>query len=274
MHDASGTQLDPRSTLRQRVDYVMNSSDSLLGRVFAYTIQTLIVLSILTYSLETLPGLTSSQAKTLQLVETVTVLLFTAEYIVRLWASPNPLRYAFSFFGLIDLVAILPFWLATGMDLRYARILRMLRLFRILKLTRYNRAMRRFHTAMLLAREEIVVYLCLTGMLLFISAAGIYHFESEAQPDNFSSIFSALWWSLATLTTVGYGDVYPVTVGGRCFTAVMLMLGLGIVAVPAGLVASALSTAREMEESGKTLEDAEAQEDEYDEEYERSDEEE
>ena len=84
-------------------------------------------------------------------------------------------------------------------------------------------------------------------MLLFFSAVGIYYFESAAQPDSFSSIFQSMWWAVATLTTVGYGDVYPITVGGKLFTFFVLMVGLGIVAVPTGLVASALSTAREME---------------------------
>jgi len=87
-------------------------------------------------------------------------------------------------------------------------------------------------------------------MLLYFSAVGIYYFENEAQPDKFASVFHSLWWSVATLTTVGYGDVYPVTVGGKVFTFLVLLIGLGIVSVPAGLVASALSKARAMEDVG------------------------
>ncbi|MEZ6133522.1 MAG: ion transporter [Pirellulaceae bacterium] len=239
----------PTLSLRERIHRVLNDPDLPIGRVIAWTIQALIVTSIITYSLETLPDLSPAIRRWLTIIESVTVVIFTAEYLARLWAEPRTRDYAFSFFGLVDLAAILPFWLSTGFDFRYARILRMLRLFRILKLTRYNRAMQRFHRALMIAREEIVVYLSITAMLLFVAAAGIYHFEHEAQPEQFSSIFSSMWWSLATLTTVGYGDVYPITLGGRCFTAIMLMLGLGVVAVPAGLVASSLSTAREMEQT-------------------------
>ncbi|MEO1618953.1 MAG: ion transporter [Planctomycetota bacterium] len=231
---------------RRRIHELFNDTTTPVGRALAWSIQTLIVVSILTYSLETLPDLTPRQRFSLELIEKITVVIFTIEYLIRIWATPNRIRYATSFYGLIDLAAILPFWLATGFDFRYARILRLLRLFRILKLTRYTLALRRFERAMRSARDEIIVYLCLTSMLIFLAAAGIYHFENEAQPEVFSSIFAALWWSLATLTTVGYGDAFPVTTGGKCFTALMLLVGLGVVAVPTGLVASALSEAREM----------------------------
>ena len=95
--------------------------------------------------------------------------------------------------------------------------------------------------------EELVLFVAATVVLLFLAAVGIHHFESEAQPDVFTSVFHSLWWAVATLTTVGYGDVYPITAGGRVFTFAVLLVGLGVVSVPAGLVASALSKAREME---------------------------
>ncbi|MEZ6087850.1 MAG: potassium channel family protein [Pirellulaceae bacterium] len=180
-------------------------------------------------------------------IEGETVIVFTSEYLLRLWSAPVR-------FSTLQASSALSTWPRSSLSGSQPASISDMHVFygccdcfRILKLTRYNRAMQRFHKAMLLAREEIVIYLCLTSMLLFIAAAGIYHFEHEAQPEQFSSIFASLWWALATLTTVGYGDVYPITIGGRCFTAIMLMLGLGIVAVPAGLVASTLATAREME---------------------------
>ena len=110
---------------------------------------------------------------------------------------------------------------------------------------RYSKAIRRFHVAFRLAKEEFVLFAFVAVMILYLSAVGIYYFENEAQPEHFRSVFHSLWWAVATLTTVGYGDVYPVTVGGKIFTFFVLMVGLGIVAVPAGLVASALSKARE-----------------------------
>ena len=157
-----------------------------------------------------------------------------------------------SFYGIVDLLAILPFYLsAAGVDLYILRIVRMFRVLRILKLLRYNEALKRFGKALALAKEEIAVYSLATGMMLYLAAAGIYYFEHEAQPEVFGSIFHCLWWAVVTLTTVGYGDVYPVTAGGKAFTFVVLMCGLGIVAVPAGLVSAALSQVRRDEERAR-----------------------
>ena len=118
---------------------------------------------------------------------------------------------------------------------------------RILKLIRYSTAARRFHRAFVIAKDELILFFFVTLILLYLSAVGIYYFESTAQPEQFKSVFHSLWWAVVTLTTVGYGDIYPVTVGGRIFTFFVLMVGLGIVAVPTGLVASALSQARSEE---------------------------
>ncbi|GAA4443545.1 ion transporter [Novipirellula rosea] len=230
----------------------VEESDTRLGRLFDFSIQALIVLSLVTFSIETLPHLSPSYQKLLSALELLCVVVFTFEYIVRLWVADRKIAFVFSFFGVIDLIAILPFYLTLGIDLRSVRVFRFLRLFRILKLVRYNQAVRRFHRALLIAREEIVLFAVVALILLYLAAVGIYYFENEAQPEAFASVFHSLWWATATLTTVGYGDVYPVTVGGRCFTFLVLLVGLGIVSVPAGLVASALSKAREIED-GKEL---------------------
>ncbi|MFD0950094.1 ion transporter [Paraperlucidibaca wandonensis] len=160
---------------------------------------------------------------------------------------PNRWSFVTSFFGVIDLVAILPFYLTTGLDLRVVRAFRLLRLFRILKLARYSKAMNRFSVALSLAKEELVLFLAMSAVVLYLSAVGIYYFENTAQPEAFKSVFHSLWWSVTTLTTVGYGDMYPVTAGGKAFTFIVLLVGLGLVSVPAGLIASALSKARELE---------------------------
>ena len=127
------------------------------------------------------------------------------------------------------------------------RAFRFMSLVRILKLARYNTAIRRFHLALLIAKEELVLFLAATLLTLFIAATGIYYFENPAQPEKFASVFHALWWAVATLTTVGYGDIYPITVGGKIFTFFVLIIGLGVVSIPIGLVASAFSKVREME---------------------------
>jgi len=174
------------------------------------------------------------------------VAVFTVEYILRLAVARDRLGYAVSFYGAIDLVAILPFYLSVGIDLRAIRVFRLLRLFRVLKLVRYSKAIRRFHIALRIAREEIVLYVFVTLILLYLSAVGVYFCEHEAQPEVFQSVIHSFWWAIVTLTTVGYGDVYPITFGGRLFTCLVLFVGLGVVSVPAGLVASALAKAREI----------------------------
>ncbi|MFN3161224.1 MAG: ion transporter [Rubinisphaera brasiliensis] len=221
------------------------------GKVFALTIQSLIALSLVTFSIETLPDLSPETRRLLAVIEAVTVGIFTAEYLLRLVVAENKLSFVTSFFGIVDLLAILPFYISTGLDLRSVRAFRLLRLFRIFKLARYSAAVQRFHRALLIAREEVVLFFCVTIVLLFLAAVGIYHFENEAQPETFQSIFHSLWWAVATLTTVGYGDIYPITVGGRIFTFFILLIGLGIVSVPAGLVSAALTRAREIEDLEK-----------------------
>ena len=224
---------------------IVQRSDTTPGRIFDMVVMGLILVSVITVSIDTLPNLSPRIRAVFSWLEVVIVGLFTIEYALRIGTTPRKLRYAFSFHGLVDVVAILPFYLTLGgVDLRVVRVLQLFRVVRILKLSRYSKAIARFGKAMALAKEEIVLFVGVATALLYLSAAGIWYFEHEAQPEAFASILHSLWWATATLTTVGYGDVYPVTVGGKLFTFVILMCGLGIVAVPAGLVAAALSQVR------------------------------
>lgn len=227
--------------MRAYIKSIVEFNDNKLSKWFAFFIQALILLSILTFSVETLPNLKPETRTILRAIEIFCVLVFTIEYILRIYVADSKPRFIFSFFGLIDLLAILPFYLSFGVDLRSLRALRFLRLFRVLKLVRYNKAMNHFIKAMSSAKEQIFLFIFITMILIYFAAVGIYYFENEAQPDHFSSIFDSLWWAIITLTTVGYGDVYPITVGGKVFTFIILMIGLGIVAVPTGIIASALT---------------------------------
>lgn len=230
-------------TLKQ----IVERNDTRLGQAFDLVIQSLIIISLITFSIETLPDLSESTRFWLRLSEVVITIVFTFEYLLRIYVASPRYAYIFSFFGLVDLFAILPFYVVRGVDLRSIRALRLMRLFRIFKLARYTSAIRRFYRAFTIAREEIVLFLSATLVLFFLAAVGIYYFESHAQPEAFGSIFHCLWWAIITLTTVGYGDVYPITVGGRVFTFFLLLIGIGVISVPAGLLASALSKAREVE---------------------------
>ena len=223
---------------------VIDDTNKVRGKVFALSIQSLIILSLITFSVDTLPNLNPSTKSVLEIIEIFTVVIFSIEYLLRVFVAEKRTSYIFSFYGLIDLLAILPFYMSSGLDLRAIRVFRLLRLFRILKLFKYNRAFKRFHRAIVIAKEELIIFGFVAIMLLYLSAVGIYYFESEAQPEQFKSVFHSLWWAVTTLTTVGYGDMFPITAGGKLFTFFVLMVGLGIVAVPTGLIASALSQAR------------------------------
>lgn len=233
--------------MKEKVSKVVLERDSKAGVWFDYIVQLLIIVSIVSFTIETLPNLTKEQKSALNLIEVTCVILFSAEYVLRVILAKNKLRFIFSFFGIIDLLAILPFYLSFGIDLRSIRALRMLRLFRLFKLARYNKAISRIYIALKLVKEELIMFLSVALILIYLSGVGIYYFETYAQPDKFDSIFSSLWWAVATLTTVGYGDVYPITVGGKIFTFIILMVGLGIVAIPSGMISSALSEARHLE---------------------------
>jgi len=226
---------------------LLENTDLISGKVFAYFIQFLIIVSIVTFSIDTLPNLSQKTKNILSIIEVVTILIFTIEYILRIVVTEHRLRFIFSFYGLIDLAAILPFYVLSGFDLRAIRVFRLLRLIRILKLLKYNQAIKRFCRALIIAKEELILFGFISAIMLFLSAVGIYYFENSAQPEMFKLVFHSLWWAVTTLTTVGYGDMYPITVGGKLFTFFVLIIGLGIVAVPTGLVASALSQARDEE---------------------------
>lgn len=212
-----------------------------VGRGFNLTIKVLIVLSLISISLETLPDLDPVYMNVLLWFEYFTVAVFSIEYVLRVYAADRKRDFIFSFYGIIDLLAILPFYLTLGFDLRSLRIFRLLRLLRILKLGRYNKAMNRLNETFSSIKSELTIFFFLTVFVLYVAALGIYYFENPVQPDAFKSVFHSLWWAVATLTTVGYGDVYPVTFGGRLFTFAVLMVGLGLISVPTGLIASSLT---------------------------------
>ena len=169
----------------------------------------------------------------LAVFETFSVAVFTAEYVVRLWAARRRLRYALSPLALIDLIAILPFYLPfLGVDLRSTRAFRLLRLFRMAKVARYVRAVHVFGEVARAKREELVIAAAVMGILLICASSVIFYAEHDAQPQAFSSIPTSMWWSVATLTTVGYGDVFPVTPLGRLVAGVVAVLGIGFFALP------------------------------------------
>ena len=239
--------------MKNKLRTIIEDNTSLNGRIFDYIIQTLIFLSIIAFTISTFPDNSAITIEVLNIFELFCVIIFSIEYLLRVYVSRKPLRYIFSFYGIIDLLAILPFYLKGAYDFRALRAFRILRIFQALKLIRYNKALNIIHIAAKIVREEMILFLIVTCIFIFLASAGIYFFENKAQPDVFTSVLHSGWWAIVTLTTVGYGDVYPITMGGKIFTFFILLIGVGIVTVPAGLVASALSKAREEEEDNSII---------------------
>jgi voltage-gated potassium channel len=149
-------------------------------------------------------------------------------------------KYVFSTFGLIDLISILPFYLNQfiKVDGRFLRILRLFRLTRIFKLGRDSSSLKLFVKALNGVQNELKFTLFLSALAILFSASAIYYLEHEAQPDKFSSITESIWWATVSLATVGYGDVYPITVGGKVFASIISLIGIGIVAIPTGIISA------------------------------------
>ncbi|ERP31103.1 Ion transport protein [Chitinivibrio alkaliphilus ACht1] len=178
--------------------------------------------------------------------------MFTIEYLVRIWtANIHPaykkplwgnLKFAATPLLIIDLLAILPFYLPfLGVDLRLLRVFRIHRLLRLFKIARYSTALSHITSVFRDKKEELFTALFFTFLLLVLTATLMYHIENPAQPEVFSSIPQTIWWGVAALTTVGYGDIYPITPQGQILGAIIAIIGIGIFALPAGILASGFS---------------------------------
>lgn len=227
-------------TLRARINEIVEGRDPRYGRAFTILSNGVIVLAAVSYAAGTMPDLSPGVRLFLIWLDTGIIATFALDYVVRLTCAPRPLAYARSFWGIIDLLAFLPAVLFAGTEFQSARLLRLVLVARLLKLARLSRALRTLGAALVSVRDQLIVFLLLVIIVLFLASVGIYHFEHDAQPDVFKSVPHAMWWAVATLSTVGYGDIYPVTPGGKIFTAFVLLVGLAVIAVPTGLISAAL----------------------------------
>jgi voltage-gated potassium channel len=224
----------------------------------------LIVAASLTAILETEPTIRIRAESLFFALEVLFVSVFLIEYLARIWiAVEDPrfrhpvlgrLRYMFTFWALIDLIAIAPVLLTlVGPDIFLIRLLRLLRILRLARLGRFSTALQNLGEAIALRRFELAMSALCALLLLVFSSAFLYLFEGAGQPETFGSIPRATWWSVVTLTTVGYGDVYPVTMMGRVFAALTAVSGIGLIAMPTGILASAFSDVlRRRESSGES----------------------
>lgn len=234
---------------KQRVHEILDpaADGDRASRVFDVFIISLISLNVLAVVLETVEVIRQSVGTLLFWFEVVSVAVFTLEYILRIWSCivlarftapvTGRLRYAIRPILLIDLLAILPAYLTMlPFDLRFIRAVRLIRIFRLLRLQRYSVALQTMTRVLRAKKEELILTLMVLLVLLLIASSLMYYAENEAQPDAFSSIPAAMWWGVAALTTVGYGDIYPVTPLGRALASVIAILGIGMFALPAGIL--------------------------------------
>jgi len=214
----------------------------------------LVALNVLAIVLESVPSLQRRFGAVFNAFELFSVAVFTVEYVLRAWsASADPrfrapvlgnLRYMATPLALIDLLAILPAYLPLlGVDMRLLRILRLFRLFRIFKTVRYLKALTLIGGVVHDKKEELTIAVIFTMFMLLIASTLMYYVETTAQPEKFSSIPETMWWGIATLTTVGYGDVYPITPLGQLLGGLIAVFGIGMFALPAGILASGFSEA-------------------------------
>lgn len=247
---ATPTPRTPAATLRRRVfDVIESGADTVASRIFDSAIIALIVTAVVAFAADTVPDIQRRFHHVLRVTEWVTTLVFTVEYALRLWVCiehPQLRRYgpirARIFFALrpsllIDLAAILPFFVVAVAPADFV-VLRVLRLVRFLKLARFSPALGLLGRVFYAERRALFgALIVMTGMLL-LSATVMYIIEGPAQPDKFGTIPNAMWWAVVTLTTVGYGDVVPVTVLGRLFGGIVMIMGLGMFALPVSILAT------------------------------------
>lgn len=200
--------------------------------------------SIAIMALETF-ALPAAVHEALFIADVALSLAFVAEYLYRIAKADNKLGYVTSFYGVVDLVAIFPILVHAASSVRVLRLLRVLRVIRLLKVKRYNDALSRYQQALKLIGAEAALFTGVAFVFIIGFAFMIYEFEHDAQPEAYRNIFDAIWWAVISLTSVGYGDVYPVTVAGRMLTLAMVLTGMGIVAVPTALLASALGRVKD-----------------------------
>lgn len=247
-------------TFKTRIYNIIREDDEndLISNIFDGTIIILIILSIVSVIASTFDHLPAPFIRFNGIFEYISVIIFSIEYLLRLWTADlkynegairSKFKYVFSFMALVDLISILPFYLPflIKSDLRLLRTIRLIRIFRIFKLQRYTNALDSVINVFKKKKEQLLSSIFVVLILMLISSIFMYYCEHDVQPDKFDNAFSGLWWAIATLTTVGYGDIYPITIFGKILSAFLAILGIGLVAVPTGIISAGFS--EELEET-------------------------
>ncbi len=239
---------DSLSSLKIKIFGILEPGDE-DSKYFDPFIMCLIILNVVAVVLETVNGIYVRYASIFHAFDLFSVAVFTAEYILRVWSCTvdkrfrdpisGRIRFLITPFALIDLMAVLPFYIPFIFpDLRFLRAMRLFRLFRILKMARYSDSLGIFMNVLRMKKDDLMLLLFSILILLVVSSSLMYEAEHDAQPKAFSSIPAAMWWGVVTLATVGYGDMYPITPLGKLIGSVVVILGIGLFALPTGILAS------------------------------------
>lgn len=235
----------PPSGLRARLHEIIFEADTPAGRWFDLTLIVVILTSVAVVSLESVASIRQEFGPWLRIAEWFFTGLFTIEYVLRLWTVRSPLRYATSFFGVIDLLSVVPTYLSLllpgAQSLLVLRSLRLLRIFRIFKLAQYTFEAQTLTRALRASRRKIIVFLAAISTLVLVAGAAMYVVEGEK--NGFTSIPTSVYWAIVTMTTVGFGDITPKTPLGQVLASIMMIVGYGIIAVPTGIVSVELARA-------------------------------
>lgn len=229
--------------LRHKLYRVVFRNDTRAGKVFDIVLLWLIIISVIVVILESVPELSARNERIFRLIELIFTTLFTIEYLLRIAVSPKPLRYLLSYWGIIDLLGIAPFYLSIMVpDTHYLmvfRLLRMLRVFRILRLFRFIRESDQLFQALRASIYKIVVFI--SFILALVVVLGTFMYVIEGPENGFTSIPQSIYWTIVTITTVGYGDITPQTSLGKWIATVIMLCGYAIIAVPTGLVTAEMT---------------------------------
>ena len=244
----------PRAHWRRWLHEVVFEAESPTGKMFDIVLLLAIALSVVTVAVESVEEAMARYGVELRTIEWVFTALFTAEYVLRLVCATRPWRYARSFFGIVDLIAILPTYASLFFTGHYSltaiRALRLLRVFRILKLAQYVREAQVLGAALRASSRKIAIFLGTVLTLVLIIGSMMYLIEGEES--GFSNIPQSMYWAIVTMTTVGYGDIAPVTVLGKFLASVVMLLGYGVLAVPTGVVTAEISGRMKTEMTNRT----------------------
>lgn len=241
---AASPQQDPQPAISRReiIRRVIFEADTPAGKVFDVVLLVVIILSVILVMLESIATIEPDYGDWLRISEWIITGLFTVEYLVRLYCVPSPIRYARSFFGVVDLLSVLPSYLSLllpgSQSLLVIRALRLLRIFRIFKVARYLTETNMLVTALRSSLPKVIVFMGTLLIGIIIMGSAMYLIEGEA--GGFTSIPVSMYWAVVTMTTVGYGDIAPVTAPGKVVAAIAMLLGYSIIAVPTGIVSAEL----------------------------------